>query len=188
MKLLMVVVFMGVGVHLSGKWLTKHTEILIYRVMEKNSGLELIKNYFLGRAKRKTDIGLFEFQIDGGRFDCMVFHGHKQKIKGFEFKLSREDFLNEIKTQKFKRYLGYCHNFSFVCPWGLIKKDEVPPKVGLLWITTANEYYGYNKNPGSPHAIWMKSPKFLGEIPNDIFRRIVLTLINRVKYRKDDFF
>lgn len=96
--------------------------------------------------------------------------------------------MNEIRTEKWKIYLKYCHTFSFVCPKGLIDKSEIPPKVGLLWVTTINEEYGYDRDWDTPHPLWKKYPKFLGEIPADKFQRIVLTLINRVKYRKDEFF
>jgi len=151
--------------------------------------LDLIASYFLRKGKSGTEIGLFEFGIDYRRFDCMIFVGNEAKIRGYEFKVDRQDFLNEIKTGKWKNYLPYCHTFSFVCPKGLIDKSEVPSKVGLLWITTVNEHYGYtDRDYDSAHGIWIKMPHFLGEIPEDKFRRIVLVLISRIKFRKDDFF
>ena len=152
-------------------------------------GLNLIASYFLRKWVGTTDIGLFEFGIDGCRFDCVLFNGHRQRIRGFEFKVSRADFLHEIRTGKWKRYLSYCHTFSFVCPKGLIDKSEIPPKVGLLWITTVNEHYGYtDRKYDFPKGLWIKRPHFLGEIPEIEFRKIVLVLIGRIKYRKDDFF
>ena len=152
-------------------------------------GVNLLISYFTDKAKRTNEIGLFEFGIDNKcRFDCIVFNGIHQRIKGYEFKINRSDFLNEIKIEKWKRYLKYCHTFSFVCPKGLINKNEIPQKIGLLWITTVNEYYGYDRNWDRPHGLWIKYPKFLGKIPEDRFQRIILTLIGRVKYRKEDFF
>ena len=148
-----------------------------------------MSSYFKDKGDRTTEVGLFEFGIDDVcRFDCIVFSGAHQRIKGYEFKVNRADFLNEIKTGKWKRYLGYCHTLSFVCPKGLIDKSEVPPKIGLLWMTTVNEHYGYDRSWDNPKPLWKKYPKFLGEIPEDKFQRITLTLISRVKYRKDDFF
>lgn len=146
-------------------------------------------SYFKDKGSCTTEVGLFEFGIDKKcRFDCIVFSGAHNRIKGYEFKISKIDFFNEIKTEKWKRYLDYCHTFSFVCPYGLIDKSEIPPKIGLLWMTTINKYYGYNRDWDKPKGLWIKYPKFLGEIPEDKFQRIVLTLISRVKYRKDDFF
>jgi len=94
----------------------------------KKESLGLIASYFLKKGKSGTEIGLFEFGIDHRRFDCMIFVGNEAKIRGYEFKVDRQDFLNEIKTEKWKRYLSYCNTFSFVCPKGLIKKSEAPSK------------------------------------------------------------
>lgn len=153
------------------------------------SDLDLLASYFLQKGKRSTEVGLFEFGIDSCRFDCIIVIGSQQKIRGYEFKVNRSDFLKEIKTEKWKKYLSYCHTFSFVCPKGLIKKNEVPASVGLLEITTVNEYYGYtDRKHDFPKGIWRKLPRFLGEIPEDKFRRIILVLLSRVKYRKDEFF
>ena len=156
--------------------------------MDKLTGINLLASYFKKKGSRSSELGLFEFGIDKRRFDCIVFNGAHQRIKGYEFKISRTDFLNEIKTGKWKKYLGYCHTFSFVCPKGLIDKTEVPSKIGLLWMTTVNTYYGYERDWDNPHGLWVKYPKFLGEIPEDRFRKIVLILISRIKYRKDEFF
>lgn len=155
----------------------------------KKQDLNLIASYFRRTWVGTTDIGLFEFGIEGCRFDCILFNGHRQRIRGFEFKITRTDFLHEIRTKKWMQYLKYCHTFSFVCPKGLIDKSEVPKNVGLLWITTVNEHYGYtDREHDFPYPLWKKRPKFLGEIPEREFRKIVLVLIGRIKYRKDDFF
>ena len=49
---------------------------------------------------------------------------------GYEIKVSRNDFTSD---KKWVDYLSYCNRFYFVCPWGLIAKDELPEGVGLLW-------------------------------------------------------
>jgi len=154
-----------------------------------STNLNLIEKYFKERHQSTTDIGLFEFGIGGCIFDCLLFNGHKMRLRGFEFKVSRADFLTEIRTEKWKKYLSFCHTFSFVCPKGLINKNEVPKNAGLLWITTVNEHYGYTERKHDfPMGFWIKRPRFLGEIPEDEFRKIVLVLLGRVKYRKDEFF
>lgn len=48
---------------------------------------------------------------------------------GYEIKVSRSDFLQDNKWQS---YMGACHQFYFVCPWGLINKNELPAEVGLM--------------------------------------------------------
>lgn len=50
---------------------------------------------------------------------------------GYEIKVSRQDFLND---QKWHNYLQYCNEFYFICPFGLIGKDELPAEVGLLYV------------------------------------------------------
>ena len=51
-------------------------------------------------------------------------------ITGYEVKVSRGDF---VRDEKWHGYLRYCHQFYFVCPAGLIKPEELPPEVGLVY-------------------------------------------------------
>ena len=51
-------------------------------------------------------------------------------ITGYEVKVSRGDF---VRDEKWHGYLRYCHQFYFVCPVGLIKPEELPPEVGLIY-------------------------------------------------------
>lgn len=53
----------------------------------------------------------------------------RPKFHGYEVKVSRSDFLSD---DKWLAYLDYCHAFSFACPAGLIKPEELPPEVGLV--------------------------------------------------------
>ena len=51
-------------------------------------------------------------------------------ITGYEIKVSRSDF---VRDEKWHGYLQYCHQFYFVCPVGMIKPEELPPEVGLIY-------------------------------------------------------
>lgn len=51
---------------------------------------------------------------------------------GYEIKVSRADFLRDVQTAKFERYLPYFRRFYFACPAGLISKEEVPEGCGLM--------------------------------------------------------
>lgn len=51
-------------------------------------------------------------------------------IMGYEIKVSRNDFLGD---DKWRGYLTYCNQFSFVCPKGLIELDELPEDIGLVY-------------------------------------------------------
>jgi hypothetical protein len=49
---------------------------------------------------------------------------------GYEIKDARSDFLRD---DKWPAYLPYCHLFYFVCPRGVIAKEEVPEGCGLIY-------------------------------------------------------
>lgn len=56
--------------------------------------------------------------------------GHQ--IHGYEIKVSRGDFLDEMKNpQKSWPVMRYCHRWSLLTPPGLVKVDELPPNWGL---------------------------------------------------------
>lgn len=50
---------------------------------------------------------------------------------GYEIKVARSDFEQD---QKWGEYLPVCHEFYFVCPGGLIKTNDLPEGVGLIWV------------------------------------------------------
>lgn len=52
---------------------------------------------------------------------------------GYEVKVSRSDFLNDTKYQK---YLGLCNELYFVSSPGIIKVEELPQEVGLIEVTS----------------------------------------------------
>lgn len=57
--------------------------------------------------------------------------GHQ--IHGFEVKVSRTDFLNEMKDPaKSQAIFRYCHRWSLATPPGLVSSDELPPNWGLV--------------------------------------------------------
>lgn len=57
--------------------------------------------------------------------------GHR--IHGYEVKVSRADFVNEMKDgAKAQAVFQYCHHWSLATPPGLIKVDELPPNWGLV--------------------------------------------------------
>ena len=49
---------------------------------------------------------------------------------GYEIKSSRQDFEQD---QKWTNYLDLCHLFYFVCPAGLIRADDLPSNIGIIW-------------------------------------------------------
>lgn len=66
------------------------------------------------------------------RFDAVAIYKSWSPvhIRGYEIKVSRSDFLRD---SKYNLYLPYFHEFFFICPKGVIKKEECPPGCGLMW-------------------------------------------------------
>lgn len=54
----------------------------------------------------------------------------------WEVKVTRSDFLRDVRTAKYEAYLPNCRRLYFATPAGLVKRDEVPKGMGL---TTRNE-------------------------------------------------
>lgn len=85
--------------------------------------------YFLTEVKNgATHVGRGRLKI----FDALSIRRSYStpRISGFEIKVSRSDFLGD---NKWPDYLPYCHEFSFVCPDGLIKPEELDNAVGLIY-------------------------------------------------------
>lgn len=58
-------------------------------------------------------------------------HGHA--IEGFEIKVSRADWLNELKQpEKSEPVAKYCHRWWLACAPGIAMADELPPGWGML--------------------------------------------------------
>lgn len=84
---------------------------------------------------------------------------------GYEIKVNRSDFLNDIKWRK---YLPLCDQFYFVSPHRLIAPDELPPEAGLMYVTKT----------GTKCIIKKKAPHREVAIPESLYRYI---LISRTK-------
>lgn len=59
----------------------------------------------------------------------------------YEIKISRSDFLSDIRSDKWRGYLDHCHRFYFAVTKGMVSKDEIPQEAGLIvrgdtgWLT-----------------------------------------------------
>jgi hypothetical protein len=148
---------------------------------------------------RFNEVGLFEFGISGQdmgdiyywgcQFDAFMITPHRQIMKGFEFKVSRSDFLADQKSQrkryreggpKWKAYLRYCNLFYWVCPEGLIKPEEVEAPAGLIWIVG---------DPPRFHLDVKKRPKRTTQnMDIELQRRILFLFAARAKTRNAAYF
>jgi hypothetical protein len=50
----------------------------------------------------------------------------------YEIKTSRADFLRDVESEKWRKYLDFCHRLLFAAPRGLILRQEVPRPAGLI--------------------------------------------------------
>ncbi|AIQ63300.1 hypothetical protein PSTEL_09580 [Paenibacillus stellifer] len=96
----------------------------------------------------------------------------KPLISGYEVKVERSDF---VRDDKWMGYLGMCHEFSFVCPKGLIEPAELPEQVGLIY---------YNPETRALHTK-RKAVYRLVEIPANMLMYIIM---NRLDNERHPFF
>jgi len=54
------------------------------------------------------------------------------RITIYEVKASRADFQHDVHDGKYLKYFDHCNRLYFAAPSGLIKRTEVPDKVGLI--------------------------------------------------------
>jgi hypothetical protein len=93
-------------------------------------------------AKKHGDREFFMTEVKNGpsgvgpgellQFDAVAIYkswSHPQ-IRGYEVKVSRSDFLRDIK---YSQYLPYFHEFYFVVPAGMVQRQEVEENIGLMW-------------------------------------------------------
>jgi hypothetical protein len=103
----------------------------------------------------------------GGEHDRMDAWAMKKSwsrplVSAYEIKVSRSDFLAD---KKWPNYLAYCNAFWFVCPKGVIERDEVPADAGLIYVaTTGTRLFTAKAAP------WRKV-----EIPDDLWRYILMS-------------
>lgn len=67
-----------------------------------------------------------------------VYPSRGLELRGMEIKVSRADFLSEMKNpDKADAIARYCNSFYLVCPKGLVDKDELPEAWGLIEVSHA---------------------------------------------------
>lgn len=78
------------------------------------------------------------------KLDAWVLKRSYSPLKsiGYEIKVSRHDFEQD---EKWMEYLGLCHEFYFVCSAGLIREEDLPKGIGLLWVSKAGNLHTKRK-------------------------------------------
>ncbi|MBW2621307.1 MAG: MmcB family DNA repair protein [Deltaproteobacteria bacterium] len=80
----------------------------------------------------------------------------------YEIKVTRSDFLGD---QKWQAYLPFCNELMFVCPPGVIDKQEVPEQAGLI-VCSKNGARLFNRK---------KAPYRDIELPESLYRYILMS-------------
>jgi hypothetical protein len=108
------------------------------------------------------------------RLDAVAFKKSWTKpcITGYEVKISRQDFLRD---EKWPGYRQYCHRFYFACPMNLVKLEELPEDVGLI-------YYNPEKD-----CIFTKRKALFRDIEIS-WEMLYYLIISRDKVQKHPFF
>jgi hypothetical protein len=81
------------------------------------------------------------------------------ETREFEIKISRHDYFNDAKKDKHKTESG-ANFFYYVVPEGLIQKEEVNSKYGLIYVTEAGSLY-FVKKPKRLHSNKFENWKML---------------------------
>lgn len=89
------------------------------------------KDIFVPECKNGPTVGVRGLRkLDAWAMKRSWAHVHTW---GYEIKVTRSDFLRD---EKWRETADLCHAFSFVCPWEMIKTQEVPQGVGLIYATS----------------------------------------------------
>lgn len=70
-----------------------------------------------------------------GRIDVVAVRQRqylRKQFRGYEIKVSRSDFLADVGSQKWRKYLAVCHQVYFAAPAGMLRKEEIPHGAGLI--------------------------------------------------------
>ncbi len=82
----------------------------------------------------------------------------------------------KLLDNKWKKYLDYCDRFLFMCPYGVIKPEQIPRNIGLIWVNLKNGAFYVKQSPGE------LKPKYLnGGWLRTIYKRLLFR-----KYAKVD--
>ena len=84
------------------------------------------------RLMAGSDVFVPEFTWQHRRIDAVIVDVHRRRVRGFEVKVTRSDFLHDTKWTD---YAEFCSTLAIVCPEGLIDPSEVGDPFGVLYMT-----------------------------------------------------
>jgi len=115
------------------------TSELIKKLIEKKYNHENGQYIVFDELRNGTGYG----KIVTGSIDVFVLNTYPSKQfqrMAFEIKVSRSDFLREIKNPNKRRFaMAMSNEFYFVAPKGLLKNSDIPLNCGLMEVITYKE-------------------------------------------------
>lgn len=150
-----------------------------------------IANFF--RTHPTTDLHVFEYGIDKIRLDLLKIRPERKftdvTMRAFEFKSSRADFLSD---KKWENYLEYCNSLTFVCPPEIIKKDELPKAIGLLYVfkykrKLLDSGWKPKKERIELGGCWIRRPR-RHHLHHVRKKRMIIAMLFKAKYRMGEIF
>lgn len=154
----------------------------LYETMHSGVVLETLHKEI--KAKYPERLNVSEFcLLNRKRIDMLSLDYMGGKVRGYEIKVSRQDFQND---NKWREYLGYCDYFYFVCPADMIKPEELEPNIGLIYI---DKGHVQNKYPGDEvvttgqkcyRSRIVKNPKKLERVEDNLYNYICKRLVFRL--------
>lgn len=62
----------------------------------------------------------------------------------YEVKVSRADFLSDIRSEKWRSYLPHCHQFYFATVGDIVDKSDIPAEAG--WVDKGKNGWSFRKH------------------------------------------
>lgn len=153
-----------------------------YDFSDKDITVDDIKQFF--RYHRQgIGVNIYEFGVDNSRFDLININmSQKKEIIVYEFKTSRNDFVNDNKWQG---YLQYCNRLIFISPFGVINKGDLPKGIGLIHIWKWKHKTGTEFKRVCGNRIMIPKRK---DLSHGNYVKVLENFIRKMPYRKQELF
>lgn len=123
-----------------------------------------------------TEVALAGSWGSAGRLDVVAFTfgaNHSATIDGFEVKVSRADFQKAVETLQLDQYLPSVDRMWFAVPTGLVRKEEVPPGIGLMTMSAGGRWQTLTRADHAPREDTAQMVRLLRRIHSDRTARSV---------------
>lgn len=126
-----------------------------------------LESHLRGNTDRMVFQNITMGQYHGGRPDVFTVMKSFANFRAdtYEIKVSRSDFLSDVTSGKWRKYLDHSHAVWFAVPEGMIKPSELPDGTGL----TVRNAKGWR-------SVRKPKPQAMDTLPRDAWLRLVMDL------------